>query len=155
MVAGTSASAAGCRDRQPLVVPWSQVVVQARDRPARAAADKRDRARAAWAWCVLAMRGGTARDRAHLAAIAAGEEQSAAERIERALAVPPGERTLEGFRLGAETPWTAAHLAELDARKDDEMELAPSDRPRPECRPRSLRSSPHSWPPTSRPAPSR
>jgi hypothetical protein len=70
------------------------------------------------------MRGATARDRAHLAAIAAGEAQSEAERIERALAVPAGERILEGFRLGAETAWTAAHLAELDARTDDEMELA-------------------------------
>jgi hypothetical protein len=70
------------------------------------------------------MREATARDRAHLAAIAAGERLSETERIERALATTPGERILEGFRLGAEAPWTAAHLAELDARTDGEMELA-------------------------------
>jgi hypothetical protein len=70
------------------------------------------------------MREATAQDRAHLAAIATGERQSEAERIERALATQPGERILEGFRLGAETPWTPAHLAELDARTDGEMELA-------------------------------
>jgi hypothetical protein len=40
------------------------------------------------------------------------------------LATPPGERILEGFRLAAEAPWTPAHLAELDARTDGEMELA-------------------------------
>jgi hypothetical protein len=70
------------------------------------------------------MREATPRDHAHLAAVAAGEWQSEEERIERALATPPGERILEGFRLGAEAPWTPAHLAELDARTDDEMELA-------------------------------
>lgn len=70
------------------------------------------------------MREATSQDRAHLAAIAAGERQSEADRVERALRVPPGERILEGFRLGAETAWTPAHLAELDARTDGEMELA-------------------------------
>ena len=35
-----------------------------------------------------------------------------------------GERVLIGFRLGAEAPWTPAHLAELDARCDGQMELA-------------------------------
>lgn len=66
----------------------------------------------------------SAQDRAHFAAVAQGEEQSAEERIERALETAPGERILEGFRLGAVGPWTPAHLAELDARTDGQMELA-------------------------------
>jgi hypothetical protein len=70
------------------------------------------------------MKEATARDRAHFAAIADGERQSEQERIERAAVTPPGERILEGFRLAGETPWTPAHLAELDARTDDQMELA-------------------------------
>lgn len=70
------------------------------------------------------MREASARDRSHFAAIALGEERSAEEQIERALETPPGERMLEGLRLGAAAPWTPAHLAELDARTDGQMELA-------------------------------
>jgi len=70
------------------------------------------------------VREATARERRHFAAIAEGEERSAAEQIERALVTPPGQRILEGIRLGAATPWTPAHLAELDARTDGQMELA-------------------------------
>lgn len=66
----------------------------------------------------------TDRDRAHFAAIAEGELLSEEERIDRALAMTPGERVLEGFRLAGEVRWTPAHLAELDARTDDQMELA-------------------------------
>ncbi len=66
----------------------------------------------------------TARDRAHFAAVAEGERLSEEERIERALATPPGERILEGFRLAGEATLTRAHLAELDARTDEQMELA-------------------------------
>jgi hypothetical protein len=50
------------------------------------------------------MREATDQNRANLAAVA-GERQSEAERIERALATP-GERILEGFRPGAEARWT-------------------------------------------------
>lgn len=70
------------------------------------------------------MKEATDSDRAHFAAIAEGERRSEEERIERAIATPPGERILEGFRLAGESPWTPAHLAELDARTDDQMELA-------------------------------
>ena len=70
------------------------------------------------------MRDATARDRAHFSAIAEGERSSEEERIERSLGIPAGERILEGFRLAAESPWTPAHLAELDARSDGQMELA-------------------------------
>jgi len=66
----------------------------------------------------------TATERGHFAAIAEGERRSAEERIEQALATDPGERVLEGLRLGAAAPWTPAHLAELDARTDGQMELA-------------------------------
>lgn len=70
------------------------------------------------------MRRATPEERRHFAAIAEGEDRSAEERIDRALTTPPGDRILEGLRLGAEAPWTPAHLAELDARTDDQMELA-------------------------------
>jgi hypothetical protein len=66
------------------------------------------------------MREATDQNRANLAAVA-GERQSEAERIERALATP-GERILEGFRPGAEARWTRTHLAEPEARTDGEME---------------------------------
>jgi hypothetical protein len=64
------------------------------------------------------------RDRRHFEAIAAGERASQLERIERAARTSPGERILEGAELAAQMPWTPAHLAELDARADDQMELA-------------------------------
>ena len=70
------------------------------------------------------MREASARDRRHFEAIAAGEARAEEDRIEQALRTPAGERMLTGFRLGAEAPWTAAHLAELDARSDGQMELA-------------------------------
>ncbi len=63
-------------------------------------------------------------DRRHFEAIAAGERESELERIERAARTPPGERILEGAELAARMPWTPAHLAELDARADGQMELA-------------------------------
>lgn len=64
------------------------------------------------------------RDRAHFAAIARGEAENEDERYERAARTPPGERILEGYRLGLEVPWTPAHLAEVDARADGQMEIA-------------------------------
>ena len=70
------------------------------------------------------MREASARDRRHFEAIAAGEARAAEERIEQALRTSPGERIVMGFQLGAEAPWTPAHLAELDARSDGQMELA-------------------------------
>lgn len=66
----------------------------------------------------------TSKDRAHFAAIAAGEAENEVERIELALRLSPGERILIGFRLAAEAPWTPAHLADIDARADGQMELA-------------------------------
>jgi hypothetical protein len=70
------------------------------------------------------MRGATAGERRHFETIAEGERCSEEERIERALRTTPGERILEGLRLGMEVPWTPAHLAELDACADEQMELA-------------------------------
>jgi len=63
-------------------------------------------------------------DRAHFAAIAAAEEQSEDARYEAAARTPPGERILAGFAMSVEELWTPAHLAELDARTDGQMELA-------------------------------
>ncbi len=70
------------------------------------------------------MRKATPEEHAHFVAIAEGERESEQERIDRALGTTPGERVLEGARLAAESPWTPAHLAELDARTDEQMELA-------------------------------
>jgi hypothetical protein len=70
------------------------------------------------------MRRASARDRRHFEAVAEGEGRTEEERIERALRTAAGERVLEGLRLAAEAPWTPAHLAELDARTDEQMELA-------------------------------
>jgi hypothetical protein len=64
------------------------------------------------------------RDRAHFAAIAAGQAADEDERIARALLTSPGERMILGARLAAEMPWTPAHLAEADAAADGQMELA-------------------------------
>lgn len=64
------------------------------------------------------------RDRRHFEAIAAGERESERERIARAAATPPGERILVGAELSAGIAWTTAHLAELDAQTDGQMELA-------------------------------
>jgi hypothetical protein len=64
------------------------------------------------------------RDRAHFAAIAKAEEQSEEERIEDALRTSPAERMRAGFEMGVIAWWTPAHLAELDARTDGQMELA-------------------------------
>lgn len=66
----------------------------------------------------------TPSDRAHFAAIAAAEEAAEEERYRRAARTPPGERILEGIRLGAALPASPAVLAELDARADGQMELA-------------------------------
>lgn len=66
----------------------------------------------------------TPKEMAHFRAIAAGESANEQERIDRALKQTPGERIIIGFELGAEAPWTPAHLAELDARTDGQMELA-------------------------------
>jgi hypothetical protein len=66
----------------------------------------------------------TERDRAHFAAIAAAEDESERERIEDALRTSAAERMRMGFEMGAEAMWTPAHLAELDARTDGQMELA-------------------------------
>jgi hypothetical protein len=71
-----------------------------------------------------AMREASARDRRHFEAIAEGERRAEDERIETALRTPPGERILIGLQLAADAPWTPAHLAELDARTDEQMELA-------------------------------
>jgi hypothetical protein len=70
------------------------------------------------------MREASSRDRRHFEAIAEGETRAESEQIERALQTPAGERVLMGVRLAAEAPWTPAHLAELDARTDEQMELA-------------------------------
>jgi hypothetical protein len=64
------------------------------------------------------------RDRRHFEAIAAGERLSEQERIARAATTPPGERILLGAELSAGIAWTPAHLAELDAQTDGQMELA-------------------------------
>jgi hypothetical protein len=66
----------------------------------------------------------TRRDRAHFEAIAAAEVQSDDERIERAAKTPPGQRMLLGIELGMQIAWTPAHLAEVDAEADGQMELA-------------------------------
>ncbi len=66
----------------------------------------------------------TRKDLAHFEAIAAAERESEEERIARALEVPPGERMLLGLALGAEAPWTPAHLAEADAAADGQIEIA-------------------------------
>jgi hypothetical protein len=63
-------------------------------------------------------------DIAHFAAVAAAKVESEIERLDAALRTPAGERMLLGVALGLEGPWTAAHLAEMDARTDGEMELA-------------------------------
>jgi hypothetical protein len=66
----------------------------------------------------------SSKDREHFAAIATAERQSEEERIDAALHTPPGERILEGLRLGRLAPKSGAHLAEEDARADGQMELA-------------------------------
>jgi hypothetical protein len=66
----------------------------------------------------------TPRDFAHFAAIAAAAAEAEEDRIARALETPPGERMRRGIELGAEVPWTPAVLAEIDARADEQMELA-------------------------------
>jgi hypothetical protein len=63
-------------------------------------------------------------DRRHFEAIAEAERLSELERIDEALRKSPGERVLEGLRLGMRAPWTPAHQAEMDARADGQMELA-------------------------------
>ena len=60
----------------------------------------------------------------HFAAIAEAEAESERDAFAEAARTPPGERILEGARLGALVTWTPAHLAEIDARVDGEMELA-------------------------------
>jgi len=64
------------------------------------------------------------KDLDHFATIAAAEAASEDERIARALALSPGERILLGWRLAELIRLTPAHLAELDARADGQMELA-------------------------------
>lgn len=64
------------------------------------------------------------KDSAHFAAIKAAEEAEEEERFRRAAETPPGDRMLRGSRLGAELPWTPLLLAEVDARADEQMELA-------------------------------
>lgn len=66
----------------------------------------------------------TSQDHAHFLAIAAAETAVEAERIARALEVPPGERMAIGLALDAGMPWTPALLAEADAEADGQMELA-------------------------------
>jgi hypothetical protein len=66
----------------------------------------------------------TGRHRAHFAAIARGEAAAEEERFERAARVSPGERILEGARLARDAVWTPAHLAQVDADADGQMELA-------------------------------
>jgi hypothetical protein len=66
----------------------------------------------------------TRRDLAHFAAISSAEAEAEAERITSALLTPPGERMVAGLELGAEAPWSGAHLAEIDARADGQAELA-------------------------------
>jgi hypothetical protein len=64
------------------------------------------------------------RDRRHFAAIAEAERQSEEDRIDDSLRTPPGERILEGLRLGRVVRLTPAHLAEIDAQADGQMELS-------------------------------
>lgn len=64
------------------------------------------------------------RERRHFAAIAAAERQSEKARIDEALRTPAGERILDGLRLGRAAVLTSAHLAEIDAQADGQMELA-------------------------------
>lgn len=66
----------------------------------------------------------TPKDRAHFAAIAAAESDAEEDSFRRAAVTPPGERMLQGFKLGAVMRWNAAFLAEVDARADGQMELA-------------------------------
>ena len=66
----------------------------------------------------------TARDRAHFAVLAESVHEDEEARMVDALATPPGERMLLGLQLAAGWPWTGAHLAELDAQADSQMELA-------------------------------
>ncbi|GIW41436.1 MAG: hypothetical protein KatS3mg076_2013 [Candidatus Binatia bacterium] len=66
----------------------------------------------------------TPEDFAHFRAIAQAEAESEADRIGRAARSDPGQRLLEGFRLGRLSLWTPAVLAEMDARADGQVELA-------------------------------
>lgn len=59
-----------------------------------------------------------------MAAVARGLAEDENERIDQALRLSPGERMLLGLKLGGEAPWSAAHLAEVDARADGQMEIA-------------------------------
>ncbi len=71
-----------------------------------------------------APREATAEDWRHFEVIGEAERQSELERIDAAIATPPGERILLGLRLGMRAPCSPAHLAEQDARADGQMELA-------------------------------
>ncbi len=64
------------------------------------------------------------KDRAHFALIAAVAAEEEDERITRALSVPPGVRMMIGWELGRQCTLTPAHLAEIDAQADGQMELA-------------------------------
>ena len=66
----------------------------------------------------------TSKEFAHFAAVAAGKAAEEEDRFDRALNIPPGERILAGLQMGDEVQLTPAHLAELDARADGQMELA-------------------------------
>jgi hypothetical protein len=66
----------------------------------------------------------TQADWAHFAAIAAAEAESEREAFGEAARTPPGTRILAGAALGGLVSWTPAHLAEVDARADGQMELA-------------------------------
>lgn len=63
-------------------------------------------------------------DIAHFNAISIAMDADERERTERADNMSPGDRILMGVKMGRETPWTGAHLAEIDARADGQMELA-------------------------------
>lgn len=71
-----------------------------------------------------AARAATARDRAHFDAIAQAEAQSERDRIEEALRTSPLDRMRAAVELEVAAMWTPAHLAEVDARADGQMELA-------------------------------
>lgn len=66
----------------------------------------------------------TEADRAHFDAIGAAEAQSEIDRIDAALRTTPAERIRQGFELAAGGPWSPAHLAEIDAMADGQIELA-------------------------------
>jgi hypothetical protein len=82
------------------------------------------RALGALSWRSVAKDVATGRDRAHFAAIAEGEALAEEERIALAAGCSPGELIQRGIDVSAETPWSPAHLAELDAVTDGQMELA-------------------------------